>query len=862
MRVHLPGLVGLSLSALATAQHVPLPFDAPQVAFNSTLAVTNLGDFDADGTVDYLGWYWDLDNVYTRGHIQVLHNDGTGAIDSSSSMSILSNGGAGTRWAIDVGPIDASPGDDAVLTFDDQVSIFTFPIGWLNGFRYLGLQINSTWHESVPVTDAKLADLDGDGDLDLALAGGNSVRVFRNDGGSYAAIGSYAIGATTLMQGDVDGDGRAELILPMSGAFAILHWNGIALVQTLTIQHGVMPSEDPMPVFGDIDGDGDGDLCVFAEAGTYVVARCLQPNLFQVEGRRFGGPATGLSDIDGDGDLDGVCCGGGGPGSAVNNRPSTFHISINRGGGEFAPATTMEGLGAFHLAGVADVDHDSTPDLVAGRAIWFGHSNFGFDTQPDLPTVTLASPLRTSDVDRDGDPDLSLPGAQVLRNDGSGALRLGSLRFPPPPSGSTFEHDGIRGDLDGDGDEDRIVVHMTGTVVSGMRLLLNLGGGAFVDGGYATTRSMLDSVPTGAFDRRHVVADFDGDGDLDVLTGSTQSFQAFARMWWNDGQGHLSEGPTQLNLGVPMATADFDGDGHVDVVTDFGIWFGNGSGTFTIGWANTSFDISPTVDTVALGDLDHDGRLELAYRQGHSPYEVRVVSYRGSRQFSMSTVRSLVSDPNRDLGVAIADLDGDGNNDLLVWPGSVNDGAHSVLMLFGDGAGAYPRNLVQVADISGPLVDVDGDGDLDALGRTAVTRGAARVPMRDGFRLQYGVSSTTHDGYAPTLGARGPFAAGQGFELLLSGAVGGSPVALAIGAAPAAVRDWPLPGLVGLVDTPVVLAAGSTDGAAGALGVGDLALPLVAPPGLSQATLFSQAYVLDVVHAEIAATNGLATSFR
>ena len=104
------------------------------------------------------------------------------------------------------------------------------------------------------------------------------------------------------------------------------------------------------PASGDIDGDGDVDVVLFGmpdgSNGAFQVIR-QAPTGFLVEASTAGGPATGLADVDGEGDLDGVCGGGGGGGSPPlsNHRVSNFEIAINDGSGHFAPSFMIAGMG-------------------------------------------------------------------------------------------------------------------------------------------------------------------------------------------------------------------------------------------------------------------------------------------------------------------------------------------------------------------------------------------------------------------------------------------------------------------------------------------------------------------------------------
>jgi len=110
-------------------------------------------------------------------------------------------------------------------------------------------------------------DLDGDGDLDLAVAdfGANSVRILKNDGaGNFSVSSTIAgqLGATALVAGDWDGDGDLDLAVANfdANSVTILKNNGSG-VFTLA---GTIPGQTGPKalVAGDWDGDGDLDLAV------------------------------------------------------------------------------------------------------------------------------------------------------------------------------------------------------------------------------------------------------------------------------------------------------------------------------------------------------------------------------------------------------------------------------------------------------------------------------------------------------------------------------------------------------------------------------------------------------------------------
>src|SRR5262249_12440382 len=63
------------------------------------------------------------------------------------------------------------------------------------------------------------------------------------------------------------------------------------------------------------------------------------------------------------------------------------------------------------------------------------------------------------------------------------------------------------------------------------------------------------------------LVDLDGDGDLDVIATSS-SYDHFVRVYWNDGHGHFVADPRfqPIDLMTNHVIGDFDGDGDQDVM--------------------------------------------------------------------------------------------------------------------------------------------------------------------------------------------------------------------------------------------------------------------------------------------------------
>jgi hypothetical protein len=212
-----------------------------------------------------------------------------------------------------------------------------------------------------------------------------------------------------------------------------------------------------------------------------------------------------------------------------------------------------------------------------------------------------------------------------------------------------------------------------------------------------------------------VLGDLDGDGALDAFVVTVEANQ----VWLNDGAGNFVNSGQGLGTAFSLAVAlgDLDGDGDLDAFVGNAAWSGAqpnrvwlNQGGFQAGTPGTfaggqSLDIAHS-NGVALGDMDGDGDLDAFVANGESQTN-SVWLNQGDGTF-VSNGQSLGN--ANSLSVLLGDLDGDGDLDAFVG----NLGANEVWLNRGDASFADSgQRLGGVGSYDLDLGDLDGDGDLD-----------------------------------------------------------------------------------------------------------------------------------------------------
>ena len=725
-------------------------------------------DLDADGDLDFLVFCTEPIDGAMHPYIAVILNDGAGSFEIYDRYPIEPYS---DQRGLSIGDVNNDGVLDMVVGFltwrDEETSHVRLWLGNGDGSFGEGVDLIS-WEHNYKVSSVATADVDNDGNLDVlvqswemhdgAILRGNGDGTFREplqfpEGDSF-----YVPPLNSLSIADMDGDGYLDLPVrtPAIAGMESEVWGAGMLLgngdATFTdkVVSGVPVSGKTFAV-ADFNGDGHADLCVaglWSNESPRPLTILLNDGVggLDVAGEYqivdFIPTALTVQDLNGDSFPDMAFSTRSDFGHFFRDMAGGLAVFLNDGNGFFAPPdlyrVPMDAhdlvAGDFNMDGITDIAtvvHDA--DIV-----WImpGTGGGDFQSSRHFSTEPVPGSLSTGDFNSDGVPDLVTahygvayiglsdsgfsPGVSLLYG-----KREGLLSAPEYiPFGVNLWHVAV-GDLDSDSTDDLVVT--------------DLGWSAAVpdipsegsDGGlYALFGSHSDGVqghPVRISDhstRAVAIGDLNLDKVPDIAATSAYTNEIYILLGRGDGS-FLQEVPFNTGpLPIGVSIADFNTDGLQDLVVanasqqNVTVHLGRGDGSFGTakaysagrGWGDQDLShgtpLYPSAPPLAT-DLDGDGVLDIA-----------VTSFDTcSLGFLMGngdgTFRHQPSGHENICGSKLLaeDLDADGHLDLAIACGDEG----SVALLLGNAAGGFGLpayyGVGNASDLT--VVDIDQDGDLD-----------------------------------------------------------------------------------------------------------------------------------------------------
>ena len=578
-----------------------------------------------------------------------------------------------------------------------------------------------------------VGDLDGDGDLDILVGdsffGSPGISVLKNNGDQTFATPVYypvplqeVVGGVALS--DFDGDGDLDAFATIRGSFdqmtKIKVWrnNGDGtFAAPIEFTTGQGPAGI---VIADFTGDGKPDVITANYGGSSI--SLLRHNGLNGQQAGFLPPVTfnatnhaekiAAADVNGDGILDVVV------GETVDIGPlATLAVMINTGNGNFAAPVIYDAApgGRFGSTAVAlaDLDNDGDVDLIGGGLYENGSIDNGAVT--------------------------------IRRNNGSGTFGAAEIILFTNPNFVSHPKEITTGFINADGFADIVAAVPSGRAIEGFVVVNSNGSGGFNTPVYYEASQQTFDV---------AVVDLDKEGHGDVITVANSSAAVTVHKNLGNGSFPVLTRYEVASLSDAVESADIDNDGDIDIVVNgevdvssldpvVKILKNNGNGTFA-----PAIDYTPARNfaDMKLRDINGDGFVDLIFAPDANdpPYHFGTALNLGNGTFAPTVVTEVFS--CGDGTIDAADLDGDGDLDIVLTEEEGCPGIEPHIFIFRNDGN---QNFVRMPDIVLPgmlphglaLADVTGDGNIDII--TALPKGMGVFPGNGNLTFGAPIISTT-----------------------------------------------------------------------------------------------------------------------
>jgi gliding motility-associated-like protein len=698
-----------------------------------------IGDLDGDGKPD-------LAVANANGNtISIYKNIAISGAITTSSFAAKSDFATGTQpYHIAIADIDGDKKPDlgVVNNNSNTVSIYlnTSTLGTIATNSFAGKVDFATGNKPMGLV---IADLNGDGKADLAVANqdSNTLSIYQNTStsgsitnGSFATKVDFASAAqpSGLAIGDLTGDGKPDLVLVTANsntASIFRNASNVGVFSTSSFAAKVDVQTGTKPVslaIGDLDGDGKPDLALTNLSGNTIsiLRNSGVPTItsFSPVVGQIGSTVTITGKNFNPDGISNVVFFGATKATIVSSSPTSLSVKVPAGAN-------------YQNISITDINNGLTAYSVKPFIISYLDGTIGTQPKQDLANVAQPHSVATGDLDGDGKPDL------VVANSSGNTLSIypnASLGGSATASSFADKIDFITGaspsgvaigDLNGDGKLDISVANAADNTVSVFQNTSVTGS--------ITKSSFANKIdlPTGAGPRSLAIGDLDNDGrvDLAVANSAGNTVSVIHNLSTNSLLNTDSFRPkvdfVTGNLPNSVAIGDLDGDGKFDLAVA-----NNASNTVSV-LRNTSaigvissasfaskidFTSGAQPYSVAIGDLDGDGKADFAVANNTSNTVSVLLNTSAIGNITTASFAAKVdfATGSKPSGLAIGDMDGDGKADLVL-----SNSASNTVSLLRSEATSGVINAASFAikfdlatgmqPVSVLIGDLDGDGKLD-----------------------------------------------------------------------------------------------------------------------------------------------------
>jgi hypothetical protein len=612
-------------------------------------------------------------------------------------------------------------------------------------------------------------DLDNDGKNDLAVVsrGSDRLTVMRNKSAEPGNIrfedalafetGSYP---SSVSMSDLDGDEKVDIVVTNSNLnHSETNINTISIFKNTTLELGYVTlaskvnyatGANPLSAsIADLDGDGKSDIVVTNFGSDKASIFRNNPALNSYPTISNFSPKSGSI------------------GTSVVITGTNFNTVVTNNIVMFgATAATVIAATSSSLTVTVPSGATYSPISVLNTAtglLAYSNSNFtptfspskssisAADFSPKIDFVSWLPPYATAigDLDKDGKPDLALAdqyAVTLLRNTSTGVGNVGLTDRPAYFDAGRGAVSASLGDFDGDGKLDLVVANNEDYTISVGKNISNESNGITFD-------TKVDFFIEGNTPSFVAVGDLDTDGKADLVVVNQSTISLLRNISSGPGNIGFSNRSNNIVLGsgpLSLAIGDLDGDGKPDLAVALknsntvSVFRNTSVGIGIISFANEpeSYDTGTDPIAISIGDLDGDGKADLAVvNEGSATISVLRNTSVGPGRISYSSKVDFATNPSPSF-VSIGDLNGDNKLELVV----TNDNDNSISVFCNTSGGIANIGFAPKVNYSTnanpqsvTIGDLDGDGKPELVvpnletGNISILRNNVKVPQTIAF---------------------------------------------------------------------------------------------------------------------------------